>query len=249
MALLRNLRNILNVCDNDIINKVVERLQNKEEVERSKQLPFRFWSAYRELQENDNPMTSLILGALDKACGYSVKKLKLSGVSFIASDVSGSMQCNISKRSKVQMIDIGLVLQGMAKLISPMSITGIFGDIFKVKNYPVGSVFSPVLSYDEGEVGYSTNGYLCIEYLNNNNLKVDNILLFTDCEMYGGSIQEELNKYKKNINKDVKVFIFNLAGYSTTPLSKNGVYIIGGWSDKVFDYIEAIEKPVKKLIG
>ena len=248
MALLRNLRNILDVCNGSTVVKVIERLQNKEEVEKSKQLPFRFWSAYRELQENNNPMTSLVLGSLDVACGYSAKNLKLSGVSFVASDVSGSMQQCISERSKVQYIDIGLVMQGIAKKISPMSITGIFGDDFKIKNYPVGSVFSPVLNYREGEVGYSTNGYKCIEYLNDNNLKVDNILLFTDCEMYGGSIQSELQKYKTNINKDVKVFIFNLAGYSTVQFPENSVYEIGGWSDKVFDYIEAVDKPIKELL-
>jgi 60 kDa SS-A/Ro ribonucleoprotein len=247
MALLRNLRNILNVCSADIIKKVADRISNKEQVEKSKQFPFRFFSAFRELQENNNPMTSIILQAIDVACGYSIKNLKLNGVSFIASDVSGSMQTNLSTKSKIQYIDIGLVMQGLAKKISPLSITGIFGDTFKIKNYTGNSVFEPVLNYKEGEVGYSTNGYLTIKYLNDNNIKVDNILLFTDCEMYGGDIQTELSKYKNSINQNVKVFIFNLAGYKTIQFPEYSVYTIGGWSDKVFDYIEATNFNIKKI--
>jgi hypothetical protein len=66
--------------------------------------------------------------------------------------------------------------------------------------------------------------------------------------MYNGSIQSELSEYRKNINKNVKVFVFNLAGYKTVQFPEHSVYTIGGWSDKIFDYIEATEIPVRKLL-
>jgi hypothetical protein len=33
----------------------------------------------------------------------------------------------------------------------------------------------------------STNGFLSVKYLNENNIKVDRILVFTDCQLYDSS--------------------------------------------------------------
>ena len=66
MALLRNLRNILeaNVSANHI-QAVCNYLSNAEAVTKSKQLPFRFLAAYRELKEVKSKYTSYILDALE----------------------------------------------------------------------------------------------------------------------------------------------------------------------------------------
>jgi hypothetical protein len=242
MALLRNLRNILNVIqDEKGIKAVAKLIADKKAVQDSKQLPFRFWSAFRELKNNANPFTSHVLKALDTACGYSAKNLKLSGTSLIVCDVSGSMQENVSAKSSVKRIEVGLVMGGIAKMISPNSIMSIFGDTFKVKNTLGTSVFESVLSYKEGEVGYSTHGHLALEWLNAIGTKVDNILFFTDCQLYEGDLQSELSKYKSNINPKVKAFMFDLSGYGELQIVGPNCYNISGWSDKVFEYIESIE--------
>ncbi len=48
--------------------------------------------------------------------------------------------------------------------------------------------------------------------------------------------------YKK-IAPDAKLYLFNLAGYGTSPVStkRDDVFCIAGWSDKVFDILAALE--------
>jgi len=43
---------------------------------------------------------------------------------------------------------------------------------------------------------------------------------------------------------DAKLYLFDLKGYGNTPvrLEKNSVFMIAGWSDKVFEVLEALEK-------
>jgi hypothetical protein len=50
-------------------------------------------------------------------------------------------------------------------------------------------------------------------------------------------------RYKK-IAPAAKLYLFDLAGYGATPLNvlRDDVFLIAGWSDKVFDVLAAIEK-------
>lgn len=58
----------------------------------------------------------------------------------------------------------------------------------------------------------------------------------------GGSLARSWKDYKK-IAPQAKLYLFDLAGYGNTPLriEDNDVFLIAGWSDKVFDVLEAIE--------
>ncbi len=125
-----------------------------------------------------------------------------------------------------------------------------FGDIWKVVQLPRTSILhnADELHRREGEVGYSTNGWKVIRYLRENNIKVDKVMIFTDCQLWNSTyddahINDEWREYKK-FNPTVKLYLFDLAGYGNTPLSvqRDDVYLIAGWSDKVFDVLEALEK-------
>ena len=60
MAMLRNLRNMCNLTiDDETMQKVCRTLSNPLEVERSKQLPFRFLSAYLQLMEAREPIATM----------------------------------------------------------------------------------------------------------------------------------------------------------------------------------------------
>jgi hypothetical protein len=49
-------------------------------------------------------------------------------------------------------------------------------------------------------------------------------------------------KYKQKY-PEAKLYLFDLAGYGQLPLrmQNNDVYLISGWSDKIFDMLEAYE--------
>jgi len=261
MAQLRNLRNCLQdntVTQADIL-LLCKMLSDNNAVLHSKQFPFRFLSAYREAQKIVHPLTPQVLDALEMAVSYSIENVpKLEGTTLIASDVSGSMNSPISKNSTVERWDIGIVLGMMAHRFCQQSITGIFGTEWKavpLAKYSTGLLTNSMkLRSISNDVGWSTNGHKVIEYLINSNLQVDRIMIFTDCQMWDSSGSFSLNFYDRTFAEtfikyqrkypNVKLYCFDLSGYGNIMIPQNtkNVCLIGGWSDKVFDFVKAFEE-------
>jgi 60 kDa SS-A/Ro ribonucleoprotein len=274
MAILRNLRNCLQSKDVTVedIRLLCRMISDKNAVLWSKQLPFRFFAAYRELYDasdrNFTPAGSLmvteVMDAIETAVTYSVDNFpKLSGSStLIACDVSASMEKEISKHSSIQRYDIGIMLGMMANRFAGQTITGMFGDEWKVVPMSRNSGIlknTMEMHSREGEVGYSTNGYKVIEYLLNNDIAVDRIMIFTDNQMWnsrarrsiwrddsdedGTTFAEKFLLYQQKY-PGVKLYTFDMSGYGNISIPQNtrGVCLIGGWSDKIFDFISAFEE-------
>lgn len=268
MAILRNLRNILDArVSGEHINKVVKAISNPEAVRRSKQFPFRFFSAYRAIEDNSNPHTSKVLDALEDAIAVSYENIpKLPGTTLIACDVSGSMEKPISKNSSLERFDIGLLLGAMSHKFTDDSIVGIFGSTWKPINLSKRSGIIKDTLYmhkREGEVGYSTNAHLVIEWAIKEGVHVDRFMFFSDNQIWnskGNSYRSEYSKevfdavdvksayekfleYKRKVNHSAKLVIFDLAGYGTTsfPEQDKSVIGIGGWSDKIFKFLKDLD--------
>ncbi|MES2703646.1 MAG: TROVE domain-containing protein [Bacteroidota bacterium] len=254
MALLRNLRNIINAGVSPThINKVCLLLADAKAVAGSKQLPFRFLAAYREVLQLSSDYSSMVLTALELAVLASAQNIKGFGETtsvLIACDVSRSMQNPVSAKSKILHYDIALMLGMLLQSRCKRVVTGMFGDTWKVINMPGRSVLGNVQEYykREGEVGYATNGYLVIDDLIKRNVKIDKVMLFTDCQLWNNqahsaSLERSWNTYKA-MHPAAKLYLFDLAGYGNTPLSiqRNDVFIVAGWSDKIFEVLEAIEQ-------
>jgi len=253
MALLRNLRNILEAkVSSKHIQKVCDHLSNEKAVAASRQLPFRFLAAYREVKALPSEFVSMILNALEEAILVTANNIKGFDAStrvLIACDVSGSMQKAVSPRSKVLLYDIGLVLGMLLQSKSKRVVSGMFGDTWKIINMPNKGILANVDEYykREGEVGYATNGYKVLDDLTNRGVILDKIMLFTDCQLWDShssdaSLQKSWMAYKA-VAPDAKLYLFDLAGYGTTPIQVQGndAWLIAGWSDKVFDVLAAIE--------
>ncbi|MNK38075.1 TROVE domain protein [compost metagenome] len=259
MALLRNLRNILeaNVSGNHI-EMICAYLSNEKAVLSSKQLPFRFLSAYREIKTMKSKYASAVLDALEDAVMCSAKNIKGFGFDtsvVIACDVSGSMQQAISPKSSILLYDVGLMLAMLLQSQCKNVVSGMFGDTWKIINMPKRNVLANVQEYyrREGEVGYSTNGHLVIESLIKKREVVDKVMLFTDTQMWNSnntnhSFATSWTNYKK-IAPDAKLYLFDLSGYGKVPLNiqKNDVYLLAGWSDKIFDILAAMENTKSAL--
>ncbi|MDU0372713.1 TROVE domain-containing protein [Hymenobacter endophyticus] len=269
MALLRNLRNILEAgVPPEALAQVCATLADARQVARSKQLPFRFLAAYREVKVleaglvnatlaalglRQNP-TAPVLEALEAAIGHSTANLPGFGPEsrvVVACDVSGSMQQPVSARSRVLLYDVGLVLGMLLQSRCQNVVTGIFGDTWKRIGLPRGQVLRNVqeLYKHEGEVGYSTNGYLVIEDLRRRREVVEKVMIFTDCQLWnshfnGSSLAKEWAEYRRTVAPQARLYFFDLAGHGTTPVQthpEHGAYLIAGWSDKIFDVLTALE--------
>ena len=265
MAMLRNLRNMLEAgVSMDHLQKVCTVLGDARAVAQSKQLPFRFLAAYREIKALKRDESTRVLNALEAAVRASAANIPGFDGNvrvLVACDVSGSMQRTISSKSvstpgKVQNYDIGLMLGMLLQHRCRRVTTGIFGDRWKVINLPQGNILANVdeLHRREGEVGYSTNGYLIIRDLIDRRAVVDKVMIFTDCQLWnsngygqaanGRETIAQLWKQYKQIAPDAKLYLFDLAGYGNTPLDTRGndVFFVAGWSDKVFGVLQAIEQ-------
>jgi hypothetical protein len=264
MALLRNLRNILLAeVSGAHIKTVCEQLTNADAVLRSKQLPFRFLAAHRELKLVNSGYTGMLLDAIEEALKISVMNVRGFGMDtrvVVACDVSGSMQKSVSPRSKVLLFDIGLLLGMVLQYKSANVLCGMFGDTWKLINVGKKNILGNVDEFykREGEVGYATNGYLVLRGLINAGKKVDKVMMFTDCQMWNAQMPGAHAPYSamramwaeyKRVAPGAKLYLFDLAGNGTVPLQLEGndVYLIAGWSDKVFDVLDALEKGESSL--
>jgi 60 kDa SS-A/Ro ribonucleoprotein len=255
MAMLRNLRNIIEAeVSGQYIQKVCDTLSDAQQVAKSKQFPFRFLAAFREIKEIESQYTTAICAALEQAVSASIVNIK--GFDFdtrvtIACDVSGSMQKPVSAKSKVLLYDIGLMMGMMLLSKCKNAQAGMFGDKWKTVSMSSRNILTNVQEFyrREGEVGYSTNGYLVIQDLLNSRKVMDKVMLFTDCQLWNSGVdQQSIAKYwadyRRQVAPNAKLYLFDLAGHGQEPVKvmpENGVYLIAGWSDKVFDVLAALE--------
>ncbi len=253
MALMRNLRNIMkSKVSAEHIKLVCDRLSDERAIARAKQLPFRFLAAYREVKKMDTWYVNDVLNALEKAAMHSASNISGFGRNtkvVIACDVSGSMQMPVSRKSKVLLYDVGLMLGMLLQSQCRKVISGMFGNRWKVIQLPQQSILANVDEYyrREGEVGYATNGYKVIVDLIRRQEVVDKVMLFTDTQMWdsshsNNSFERSWSQYKR-LAPNAKLYLFDLAGYGQMPLriQRNDVHLIAGWSNKVFDILAALD--------
>jgi len=273
MALIRNIRNFLKEgVSSKHMNIVCNTIADQDKVLKSKQLPFRFLSAYRALVApvggwgsygevpnfvTDSLYVTRLIEALETAISYSVANLPFFGSEKVlcATDVSGSMIQPVSPRSQVMMFDIGALLCMIAKKASINSVVGMFGDTFKTLSVGNEILRNVQEIYKrEGEVGYSTNGYRVLDWALNHKEGFDRIMIFTDCQLYNsGSGYSYTNDTQINNlwtqyrikYPTAKLYMFDLQGYGAgapIQMMDNGAHLISGWSDKVFDILHRIEQ-------
>ncbi len=268
MATLRNLRNMLEAeIDMAHLKTVTTLLANERAVSKAKQFPFRFLAAYREMNAlagQYKRQIPLVNHALEEAVRISTANLRGFDADtrvVVACDVSGSMQTPVSAKSKVLLYDIGLLLGMLLKSCSKNVVSGMFGDRWKIVDLPQKGVLANVDAFykREGEVGYSTNGYLVLEDLIKRKYAADKVMFFTDVQLWDSTTNNRSNQntvqakwlqYKQLFPK-AKLYLFDLAGHGKTPIHQetNDVFLIAGWSDKIFDVLQAIENGEDSLAG
>lgn len=242
MALLRNLRNIIK-ADPSNISKVYETIADPNRVRKSKQLPFRFLSAYKSIQEVGS---SAAFSALEAAVDASVDNLpKLHGRTVIAIDVSGSMSQPVSAKSDVTCVEISTMLGLLANRICDDAIVYKFNTDIRRGAYPLNVAVLATAS--EAVCGGGTDMYLPFKAMLDNNIKADRVIIISDNECNSPwrstrTVQSLADKYRKKSGNDIWIHAIDLQGYGTQQFHGDKTNIIAGWSDKVFEFILLAEQ-------
>lgn len=243
MAMLRNLRNIMTANPKNI-DKVWEKLSDKDEVLKSKLLPFRFYTAYREAF---HLFTSKNIDLLETAMQHTIDNLpKINGKTVIAIDVSGSMRSLISRNSSVNCAEIAKLLAILAgKLCEEVIIYKFDTKITKVDFSTKDRILKSVkqLWADGG----GTNIALPIQEMIDNKIEADRLIIFSDNEInYGfkSTCQSLIDEYRKNINPELWVHAIDLLGYGTQQFCGKNTNIIAGWSEQILEFINTAEQGI-----
>ena len=212
-----------------------------------------------EIEKVNSTHTTMLMNALEAAVKCSASNIEGFDENtrvLLASDVSRSMWSPISQRSTIRNYDIGILLSMLLRSRCKQVVAGVFGNDWKVVNMPNDNVLMATRQLERlgNTVGFSTNGYKVINWLMEQNIVMDKVMMFTDMQMWDSTgrhqeIEDSWRKYKK-MAPNAKLYLFDLAGYGQLPmrLAEPDVYLIAGWSDRVFDILSAIDKGEDALI-
>jgi hypothetical protein len=283
MALTRNLRNLEQAkVSSKVWDIVYEKL---EKVERTNQLPFRFFAADKEVTSTE--AKTAVAQMLDRACASLPD---LAGMTAVFTDNSGSaVGATISGKSNMRVSDCGNTLEAVfAKRYGRRAMIGVFGDSFMwVPFSQADSALSikkkidsvaqreerstnnalAIPSYKKGAGvggGTETGLWFGIDDLIKRKVHVDRIVLLSDlcCYTQGdvncgtpmspyfgakATIQSMIDRYRREVNKDCRVYSINLAGYGqaqTRPTDEKS-HILSGWSENIIRTINDLESGVQ----
>ena len=236
-ALLRNLRNIITQSPQSV-KVACEMLVDERLIKNSRVLPFRFATAYDEINKiGSSKEVRDVLMAINQALEVSIHNVpKFDGETLLVMDVSGSMSGRASEIASL----FGAVL---AKANNCDVMTFATNADYKSYN-PMDSVMSIRSSFR-----YSGGGTNFKSIFQKANKKYDRIIILSDMQGWVGytSPASEFKSYKSKFGANPFVYSWDLAGYGTLQFPENNVFALAGFSDKVFDIMKMMELDKKAL--
>lgn len=250
MALLRNLRNFDKASlSAEARQRVVQRLTDPEAVKTSRQLPMRFYSAWKAvngdrrlppwIRQMGEPGADVRWGVpLETALQLSLANVpEFSGNTLVMVDHSGSMMDKPSAKSELSRSEVALVFAGAISArnpgrvaVVPYHTTCIYG---QDPTAPVRSILRFVEEVSKEDMG-GTDTWGCLADALPRFPGVSRVVVVTD-EQVGafGRTPPELN---------VPLYVWNLGGYAPSSVEPGpGVYVLGGLSDASFSVVPLLE--------
>jgi hypothetical protein len=237
MALLRNLRNFdqAGVSD-EVAGQVAAKLADPEQVAKSRQFPFRFFSAYLAAP-------SLRWGhALDKALTAATANVPaFNGRTLVLVDTSASMtNVGVSERSKMTFAQMAALFGvALAARGNQVDLHGFATGTFK---HDVGRGASVLREVDRfckriGEVGHGTEIAGSVRATCRGH---DRVIILSDMQTFGGW---DGGSVTDAAPKNVPMYGFNLAGYKHAAMSTGtgNRHELGGMTDQTFRMIPLLE--------
>lgn len=243
MAILRNLRNII-ACGADV-EAALEVIENPVAVRRSRQLPFRFYSAWREL-DLAGMVTTRVSQALENALEVSCENVgRMSGRTAIFIDTSGSMACGVSARSTTSCRDIAATLAAIVSRVSDDAWVCSFDSDAMQLSFSGKSILADIQTVPAS--GGFTNMVAAFRCLMESGFDADRLIMLSDNEInglmdyYAYTMQKELDKYRRLVGHKVWCHAIDLQGYGTQQFEGPQVNIMAGWSDNVLRFMGIAE--------
>lgn len=218
-ALLRNLRNIIEQSP-DAIDKALGLLASENLIKKSLVLPFRFTTAYEEIQKLSNgKIVRDVLIALNKALDISVNNVpKFDGETLIVLDESGSMGGRPAQIGAL--FSAILVKSNNADLVT-------FSNDARYRNVnPMDSTITIA-----GSINFNHGGTDFHSIFRILNKPYDRIIILSDMQGWIGyhAPTKEYNDYRKAYETNPFVYSFDLQGYGSMQFPESNVFCLAGF--------------------
>ncbi|AWB43479.1 TROVE domain-containing protein [Paenibacillus sp. CAA11] len=228
-ALLRHLNTLqrAGVLDQqENMEYAISRLTDAASLKKAKILPFRFVTAFRQVEHAE------IRDALREAVDLTFDNLpELSGRTAIFLDISGSMTG--------QYLEIGAVFAlALYKKTNGNSLFWLFDT--QVEDAKPSRRDSILSQAERIRARGGTDTGAPVRKLLKEGQKVDQIIIITDEQQNSGSpFYRELERYRAKMGRDVKAFIVDISPYRSAmvPSQDPNTFYIYGWSDSVLSFI------------
>lgn len=260
MALLRNLRGIFTeVNDTELAKKVMADLKGG--VLYGKQFPFRYYTAYKEIDRITINHKGMILDTLQECLDISIANFpKLKGKVACLSDNSGSSWGQMtSEYGSTHVAEIANLSSIITALCSDEGYVGVFGERLSLK--PVSKRDGIISQLEETCKRGKSQGQSCehgiwlfLREAIDKKVHYDTIFIYSDMQaghggLYGTGVPKTdthtnggsyvdvlkmIDEYRKKVNPKVNVITTQVAGYNNSVVPEN-LYrgaILGGWTGK-----------------
>ncbi|GFZ96438.1 hypothetical protein GCM10008018_48510 [Paenibacillus marchantiophytorum] len=228
-AILRHLNTLVRsgvLEDKQHLDYINSRLTDQKALRKAKILPFRFATAFQQVEH------PVLRDTLRESVDLTFDNLpEIGEMTAIFLDISGSMQGKYLEIGSVFALALYKKTQGNSLFwlfdtevtdAKPSRRDSILGQAERIRAYGGTDTGAPIRKLIEQQT------------------KVDQIIIITDEQQNSGSaFYEQLMIYRSQINRDAKAFIIDIAPYrhAMTPVHDELTHYIYGWSDTVLTYI------------
>jgi len=239
-ALLKNLRNILESAP-ELTDAVCLQLTNRDKIKKSLVLPFRFFTAIKELEQLPNSRN--LVAAIGRAAEISLDNVpSLPGKTLIAVDVSGSMNGKPQEIARMfgavlyKKCDSNLLtFDDRARFITLNPDDSLLGLMDRIPFTGGGTNFNSIFDALTGPV--------------------ERIVILSDMQAWMNSgwgsnnPRDSFNSYKARTLANPKVYSFDLNNYGSMQFPEQNVFCLAGFSDKIFSIMTVLEEDRNALIN
>lgn len=234
MALRMNLRRIeASGASRSLIGAINKRLGDVEEAAKSRTMPVSFYAAYK------NAPLAFAAALQDAANGSLENVPALKGRTLVLLDRSGSMDYPLSAKSSLTRQDAANVFASALAIRGENVRVVAFDNRMEDVKVTSADLLRVVDQMPAARGGTYTPD--AVAYAHKKGEKYDRIVILTDEQYTGGSVDNALDTYAPG----VPVFTWNLAGYRTAQMeAREGRWTFGGLSDKGFQMIPLLERGI-----
>lgn len=246
LALLRNLRNILEQSP-DSLPEALRQLQDPQAIRHGRIMPFQYATAYREFGDKPGKEGQEVLGALSNAATIACSNVPAyDGRCLVALDMSGSMGG--------KPFDVG-------SLFACVMVLAWKADLMLFSNAAEWAVLTPgtpLLVAHQALRSKFKGGGTNYQAIFKVNRPYDRIVILSDGEAWMGrvSANHHLKEYRAaryivdgvESKVDPQVFWFDLAGGGTMQFPERNCYVVGGFSEKVFELMAKLGEDPQLLV-